>query len=290
MPFADEKEPRILAIEHEVLVLFKPGLWHSVFQHGNPDASREPDVVSWLAAHADALPESELKHAALRFGTDWKDRFSSELGLLYRLDRETSGIMLCALSRGIFQELEQAQRASRLSKRYVLLSVPRAVQLKGFLPPSCYYGKLFPLGPRFESMQWEIESRFRPYGPKGARVACIDPSIVSRKVQRTEIYRTQLSLAGLASTLLPEEKKLPGGTLLLEAEIRKGFRHQIRAHCAWYGLPILGDRLYGGAVSERLWLEACRVRWERSDQEAIEWNLDILMARNASTEQGMHHE
>jgi 23S rRNA pseudouridine1911/1915/1917 synthase len=28
--------------------------------------------------------------------------------------------------------------------------------------------------------------------------------------------------------------------------IWKGFRHQIRAHLAWFGMPILNDKLYGG--------------------------------------------
>jgi hypothetical protein len=111
-------------------------------------------------------------------------------------------------------------------------------------------------------------------------------------VQRKEIYRTSLSLVGLADEFLPgsnilsEAKNVPEGTLFLEAEIRKGFRHQIRAHCAWCGLPILGDRLYGGAISQRLWLEAFRVRWEKPDREVLEWDLDTLMAGTASAGTG----
>ena len=32
-----------------------------------------------------------------------------------------------------------------------------------------------------------------------------------------------------------------------EATIRTGVTHQVRVHAAWVGLPIVGDRLYGGA-------------------------------------------
>src|SRR5690606_18960031 len=35
---------------------------------------------------------------------------------------------------------------------------------------------------------------------------------------------------------------------LFEARMRTGVMHQIRAHAAEVGIPILGDRLYGGGV------------------------------------------
>lgn len=70
----------------------------------------------------------------------------------------------------------------------------------------------------------------------------------------------------------------PGRTELI-AEPLTGQTHQIRAHAAWKGFPILGDRLYGGTpagragLPGRLWLHAAaislkhpatgeRVRWE----------------------------
>lgn len=34
--------------------------------------------------------------------------------------------------------------------------------------------------------------------------------------------------------------------------ITKGFRHQIRAHLAWIGQPIIGDVLYGEAAAQSL--------------------------------------
>ncbi len=45
----------------------------------------------------------------------------------------------------------------------------------------------------------------------------------------------------------------------IEAVIRSGFRHQIRAHLAWTGHPILGDERYRGASAPRLYLESHRV-------------------------------
>ncbi len=43
------------------------------------------------------------------------------------------------------------------------------------------------------------------------------------------------------------------------AKPRTGRTHQIRVHLASLGRPILGDRLYGGAESDRLWLHAWRL-------------------------------
>ncbi|HTL97382.1 MAG TPA: RluA family pseudouridine synthase [Holophagaceae bacterium] len=43
------------------------------------------------------------------------------------------------------------------------------------------------------------------------------------------------------------------------ARPRTGRTHQIRVHLASLGRPILGDGLYGGAASDRLWLHAWRL-------------------------------
>ena len=43
------------------------------------------------------------------------------------------------------------------------------------------------------------------------------------------------------------------------ARIFTGRTHQIRVHLAHLGRPVLGDALYGGAASDRLWLHAWRL-------------------------------
>ena len=39
---------------------------------------------------------------------------------------------------------------------------------------------------------------------------------------------------------------MPGDFYLFKIKITKGFRHQIRSHLAWIGMPIINDELYGG--------------------------------------------
>jgi len=54
--------------------------------------------------------------------------------------------------------------------------------------------------------------------------------------------------------------------------IRRGFRHQVRAHLAHLGYPILGDPLYGAPVPpghmERMYLHAVRIELPHPDTGA----------------------
>jgi len=43
---------------------------------------------------------------------------------------------------------------------------------------------------------------------------------------------------------------------LLSISLKTGLRHQIRARLAYLCYPIIGDELYGGVASERLFLHA----------------------------------
>ena len=49
----------------------------------------------------------------------------------------------------------------------------------------------------------------------------------------------------------------------MAARIDRGFRHQVRAHLAHLGLPIIGDPLYGAVIppgaAPRMYLHACRI-------------------------------
>jgi len=120
-----------------------------------------------------------------------------------------------------------------------------------------------------------IESYFRPYGPKGALVSCIAPEFASKsnKPITKDIYVSKYIAAYKVMEGSNAKLQLPIGVVCLEVEIHKGFRHQIRAHSAWIGLPILGDMLYGEQDSNRLWLEAFSVCLPQQDGCRNEWKL-----------------
>ncbi len=281
MPFVDRNEPYIVDISHGLVALFKPCGWHATL-HEPGDVS----VPSWLFEHYDLLPTSELKEAvqasALRIqraavdDRQEPDRFQDELGMLYRLDRDTSGILLCALKRSTMDAMQKAQDGMALTKRYMLICTESDRDVPGSMPESRHAERAFFLNMLSAAGRGvDVASYFRSYGPRGARVACIASefaSISKKKITRALYATRYLSVreAGAGGYALPG---LPQRAMLVEAEIRKGFRHQIRAHSAWMGLPIVGDALYGGADAPRLFLEAFVVILYDGARIAAEWKL-----------------
>ncbi len=53
-----------------------------------------------------------------------------------------------------------------------------------------------------------------------------------------------------------------GGYAILELNPLHGRKHQLRVHCMSRGWPIVGDQLYGGEASERMWLHAWRLQFQ----------------------------
>ena len=108
-----------------------------------------------------------------------------------------------------------------------------------------------------------IESYFRSYGEKGARVACValGEKEEEKKPLSVEAHSTTIFPKGRSSGQAGEFASLENATDA-DAMILSGFRHQIRAHMAWIGHPIAGDKLYGGVAASRLYLESHRLEMD----------------------------
>jgi 23S rRNA pseudouridine1911/1915/1917 synthase len=84
-----------------------------------------------------------------------------------------------------------------------------------------------------------VEGAIAP-GPTPDRVRVVEPGDPKGRPARTEV----------------EPIRSSGGRSLVRATTRFGRRHQVRAHLASIGLPILGDRIYGDPAFPRLALHA----------------------------------
>ena len=128
-------------------------------------------------------------------------------GIVHRLDRDTSGILLVAKNTETLEFLQKQFQERRVVKKYTALVVGQVKEKKGEIktlisrsPKNRLKQKAYSLG-----------------DPKGKRKAETHYKII---------------------------KKLEDYTLL-EVEIKTGRRHQIRCHMAHINHPIAGDRLYG---------------------------------------------
>lgn len=131
--------------------------------------------------------------------------------LVHRLDRDTSGVILAARTKPAAGFLGKALQARRVRKTYLALVGPSAPE-----PPS---GEIA-LALRREEVGREAWSRPCPDDHPDAQAA-------------RSRYRTLAAGEEAA---------------LLELEPLTGRMHQLRAHLAAIGRPILGDARYGGAL------------------------------------------
>ncbi len=139
-------------------------------------------------------------------------------GIVHRLDRDTSGLLLVASSPAAFAGLTAALAERRVARRYlaVVAGVPR--QARGRIEA--------PIGrdPR-------DRTRF---------------AVVAGGRSATTRYRT-LATSELADR--PGGTSQPGDVALLACALGTGRTHQLRVHLAALDTPILGDATYGAPPS-----------------------------------------
>lgn len=132
----------------------------------------------------------------------------SEGGLLNRLDNETGGIILFAETDEAFEYYKK----STIHKYYYAITENK--------PDWTEKDILFPIA--------------HHYSDKSRMVAVISDN------PKTLKYRGKPQNVHTHLHFIKEHKSLS----LIEAEITRGCRHQIRVHMAAVNLPILGDKLY----------------------------------------------
>jgi 23S rRNA pseudouridine1911/1915/1917 synthase len=144
-------------------------------------------------------------------------RSAWEAGLLNRLDRGTSGLVLAAKHPAAFAALREQSRRGEIEKRYWALvwgvSEEAATIAIALGRDSRDRAKMAPAksGARRASRNWSAATRFR----------------------------RRLSAEGFS---------------LLDVAIDRAVTHQIRVHLQTHGLPIVGDPLYGGGRPDRFGL------------------------------------
>ena len=146
----------------------------------------------------------------------------------HRLDMDTSGLMVFAKTAEAQAALQQQFEKREVSKAYLAwISDPGGDTVAGATPVPGSHGKIvLPLAP-----DWDDRPRQR-VDPDQGKPAVTEYEVLERNDDGAAFVR-----------LIPYT----------------GRTHQLRVHCAHpagLGLPIVGDRLYGGQPADRLMLHA----------------------------------
>jgi 23S rRNA pseudouridine1911/1915/1917 synthase len=206
--------PAIVGETGDFAVLYKPP-----FMHSAPLGLWRADTLfEWYARiYPPVLKLKGIKPA--------------EGGLIHRLDYETEGLVLMGKNQAALDALLLGQRQGLIVQEYRALTGVKAggSSPPGFPPPPFS-------GPPPGSF-W-IRSFFRPWGPGRKAVR---PAGALSFGGRKEIAGDQGR--PYATKVLAWEEGEGGACFHLR--LKRGFRHQIRCHLSWIGMPVRRDILYG---------------------------------------------
>ncbi len=186
-------------------------------------------------------------------------------GIMHRLDRETSGVILFTKTRAVNTAVSEIFQKHDLTKQYLaVVEEPRDARH----PDEARHPELRER--RLEAgkmLQWSILSE-SPSGcaAKGQGSQFTVEMYMNRvtgKSQQGKWGQVPESRGGQYSkTDFRVLKKIiveGRSCLLIECTLYTGRTHQIRVHLASCGLPILGDELYGGKPAKRMYLHSARL-------------------------------
>jgi 23S rRNA pseudouridine1911/1915/1917 synthase len=161
-------------------------------------------------------------------------------GIVHRLDKDTSGVLLVAKNQRTFEELKALFQKREVEKRYLAIVEGKVKEPRGTIA--------LPIGRAGLKRTVPSRSRRRP----------------TRNVREAE-------------TSYVVRKRFKDATLL-ELRPKTGRMHQIRVHLQAIGHPVLGDKLYGGKRAAnraaRQMLHAYSLTFSRSNGKRYTFEAD----------------
>ncbi|MBR5964940.1 MAG: RNA pseudouridine synthase [Treponema sp.] len=213
----------------------------------------EPFVVLSKPAGLASAPlvaggESALTECARLFPAVLKvsGKKTVEGGLLHRIDTATSGLLLIATSQDFYDHIIAAQERGGFVKGYRAdcdLDADNAAALGGF-PDAADALQDQNTSARGSFCGLEISSYFRPFGKGSKEVRPVLPSsnaAALKKLGSKKLYSTKVVAADFC------DGDVGAKIARVECKIAQGYRHQVRCHLAWLGLPVRGDLIYNRA-------------------------------------------
>lgn len=200
------------------------------------------DKPAGLAVHPGAGFKGDSLAQALLY--HFKDIYlvgeEGRSGIVHRLDKDTSGVILVALSQEMYEYLKMAFAERKIKKEYLALVKGKIPNQHGFIDT--------PLG--------KSKKDFRKYTTNIKDMQLEKPSL------------TEYQVLEYLSDGVDEYT-------LIVVKLHTGRTHQIRVHFSSLGFPLIGDELYGGKKVmkfglERQFLHAKRIEVQLPSGETVQ--------------------
>ena len=219
-------EPKIIFEDESILILDKPSGW---ITNSATTTKNQPVLQGWLSK--------------LDYPLSKDKEFRS--GIVHRLDKETSGILVAAKTKEAFENLQSQFKERRVEKIYVAL----------------VHGKVEPSEGKIEVPVGRLPLRHDRFGVlPGGREAETGYKVIGYYDTKSEKFT------------------------LLKLYPKTGRTHQIRIHLKYIGHPIVSDEFYAGRKtarndrkwSARLFLHAKRISFfHPTDGKELSFESDL---------------
>ncbi|MFA5024607.1 MAG: RluA family pseudouridine synthase [Patescibacteria group bacterium] len=198
--------PQIIFEDNNYLVINKPA---GLAVHGGGNI-KEPTLADWLIARYPKI---------LEVGDD-----PARPGIVHRLDKDVSGLMVVAKTQASFESLKNKFKDREINKEYLALVYGQIANETGEINFSI---KRANKGFKMAALPLNTDNLLTRHNPKNRDQGNIDGFFKAR----------------LAETEFKVLKRFINYTLL-SVKIKTGRTHQIRVHFFAYGHPLVGDDLY----------------------------------------------
>ena len=187
--------------------------------------TKEPSVVDWIYNYY-----SEIRGIGENMRIEYKGEIIEieRPGIVHRIDRDTSGVLVIAKTQESFIYLKQCFKDCKIEKTYQALVYGHVRDNSGFITQ--------PIGRHHKDFRMKMAGK-RARGI--LREAFTEYCVMSRYEDRTK---------------KDKQRKYQKYTFV-ECMPKTGRTHQIRVHFKWLNHPIVADSLYRGKRKETLLLQ-----------------------------------
>ncbi len=156
-------------------------------------------------------------------------------GIVHRLDKDTSGVILVAKTQSMYEHLKNAFLEGKIKKEYIALVQGKLEKLHGFIDTAIGKSKL-------DFRKYDVKNIIEPK-------ESLTEYRVLEYLERVDPVRSRFA-KGTASAAMGRlaSNGVDQYTLIL-VKLHTGRTHQIRVHFKSIGHPLVGDSLYGGKTS-----------------------------------------